>query len=79
MGDLTIASSSELPEKLANPSVNRTRRHCLIAYEHRRGAPVTLIFRHSPSINMLCRPGAFVSPRTLRALKPRLCITRSNP
>ena len=45
MGDLTIASSSELPEKLANPSVNRTRRHCLIAYEHRRGASVALIVR----------------------------------
>ena len=79
MGDLTIASSSELPEKLANPSVNRTRRHCLIAYEHRRGAPVALIFRHSPPINMLCRPGAFVSPRTLLAVTRRICITRSDP
>ena len=77
MGDLTIASSSELPEKLANPSVHRTRRHCLIAYEHRRGALVTLIFRHS-SLSTCCVDPVLSLVHERCALR-RLCITRSDP
>jgi len=53
---------------------------CLIAYEHRRGAPFTLIFRDSPLSTCCVDPSAFVvSPRTLRALKRRLCITGLTP